>query len=278
MLESHRVAAPELPERQRTEWHANTAKQVNAAAIGGYAEGLEPWELRLFEFVAGGRLRRLGYDAPKRPPRPAPDGAHPLHAEAPLAAVQDPRTDRQATGGSPAAPDRWPTRGRPELGSDLESGAPCRAGRPRRAGPRTCCCQQRLPPAAGPGTRSPPVAGEPAPGTRRLDPRPVVLARPPPQLGRPLRHRGQGEHRHGQQLVGRDVVRPSRVLVRRGAAGRRGRRRRDSRRSVRRRPGASPRPRPSPAPPPAARSARRPPRPPSAAPACSSRRLRADAR
>jgi hypothetical protein len=70
MLESHRVAAPELPEKQRTEWHANTAKQVNAAAIGGYAEGLEPWELRLFEFVAGARLRRLGYDAPRRPPVP----------------------------------------------------------------------------------------------------------------------------------------------------------------------------------------------------------------
>lgn len=70
MLESHRVAAPALPEKQRTEWHANTAKQVNAAAIGGYTEGLEPWELRLLEFVAGGRLRRLGYDAPRRPPVP----------------------------------------------------------------------------------------------------------------------------------------------------------------------------------------------------------------
>ena len=70
MLESHRVAAPELPERQRTEWHANTAKPVNADAIGGYADGLEQWELRLFEYVAGGRLRRLGYDAPERPPLP----------------------------------------------------------------------------------------------------------------------------------------------------------------------------------------------------------------
>ena len=64
------VAAPDLPERQRTEWHANTGKEVTAAAIGGYIEGLDPWELRLFEFVAGSRLRRLGYDAPSRPAVP----------------------------------------------------------------------------------------------------------------------------------------------------------------------------------------------------------------
>ena len=70
MLESHLVAAPDLPEKQRTDWHANTAKQVTTTAIGGYAEGLEPWELRLFEFVAGKQLRRLGYDAPRRPPVP----------------------------------------------------------------------------------------------------------------------------------------------------------------------------------------------------------------
>ena len=70
MLESHLVAAPDLPERQRTEWHANTGKEVNAAAICGYTEGLDPWELRLFEFVAGARLRRLGYDVPSRPALP----------------------------------------------------------------------------------------------------------------------------------------------------------------------------------------------------------------
>jgi hypothetical protein len=72
MLESHLVADQALPERQRTAWHVNTGKKVSAAAVGGYAEGLEPWELRLMEFVAGGRLRRLGYAVPRRPAAPPP--------------------------------------------------------------------------------------------------------------------------------------------------------------------------------------------------------------
>ena len=72
MLESHLSATPTLPERQRAGWHANTGKEVSAAAVGGYTEGLEPDERRLMEFVAGKRLRRLGYDAPRTPPRPKP--------------------------------------------------------------------------------------------------------------------------------------------------------------------------------------------------------------
>jgi hypothetical protein len=74
MLESHLAAAQALPERQRTAWHVNTGKAVSAAAVGSYAEGLDAWELRLMEFVAGGRLRRLGYDVLERQAAP-PVGA-----------------------------------------------------------------------------------------------------------------------------------------------------------------------------------------------------------
>jgi hypothetical protein len=72
MLESDLAAAEALPERQRTGWHANTGKKVSAASVGGYTEGLDAWELRLMEFVAGRRLRRLGYDVPRRSLAPPP--------------------------------------------------------------------------------------------------------------------------------------------------------------------------------------------------------------
>jgi hypothetical protein len=64
MLESHLVAHA-IPERQS--WHANTRREVTDERVGGYSEGLEPWELRLVEYVAGSRLRRLGYDVPESP-------------------------------------------------------------------------------------------------------------------------------------------------------------------------------------------------------------------
>ena len=72
MLESHRMAPQTLPAHQRERWHANTGKEVSAAAVGGYAGALDSDELALMEFVAGKRLRDLGYDAPEVPPRPNP--------------------------------------------------------------------------------------------------------------------------------------------------------------------------------------------------------------
>ena len=72
MLEPQRVADDVLPDRLT--FHPNTRREVTTARIGGYAATLEPWEVRLVEFVAGRRLRRLGYHVPRpaRPPRPLP--------------------------------------------------------------------------------------------------------------------------------------------------------------------------------------------------------------
>jgi len=70
MVESHRVAPQTLPANQREQWHANTAREVSAASVGGYNHGLNEDELRLMEFVARRRLRRLGYDAPRVPALP----------------------------------------------------------------------------------------------------------------------------------------------------------------------------------------------------------------
>ncbi len=68
MLEPHRVAGQAVPDRKH--WHANTRRPLSADSIGGYGEVLGPAEVRLINFVAGRRLRRLGYDAPptRRPP------------------------------------------------------------------------------------------------------------------------------------------------------------------------------------------------------------------
>jgi hypothetical protein len=73
MLESE-VAAAALPERQRLSWHANTGEKVDTRRIGSHATGLEHWERRLMEFVAGRRLRRFGYQVPdsRRLPRLVP--------------------------------------------------------------------------------------------------------------------------------------------------------------------------------------------------------------
>lgn len=72
MLEPSQVAAQVLPDR--ITFHPNTRREVTTSRIGGYAETLEPWEVRLVEFVARRRLRRLGYEVPRvvRPPRPLP--------------------------------------------------------------------------------------------------------------------------------------------------------------------------------------------------------------
>ena len=70
MLQPHRVAAQAVPERKS--WHENTRGAVNSKSVGGYTEVLEPWEIRLMNFVAGRRLRRLGYDVPPRSRPPSP--------------------------------------------------------------------------------------------------------------------------------------------------------------------------------------------------------------
>jgi hypothetical protein len=72
MLEPQRVADDVLPDRLT--FHPNTRREITTSRIGGYAAALEPWEVRLVEFVAGRRLRRLGYSVPRstRPPRPVP--------------------------------------------------------------------------------------------------------------------------------------------------------------------------------------------------------------
>jgi hypothetical protein len=69
MLDSHLVAHV-IPEWQS--WHANTRREVTNERVGGHLADLEPWELRLVEYVAGGRLRSLGYDVPASPGFPRP--------------------------------------------------------------------------------------------------------------------------------------------------------------------------------------------------------------
>ena len=70
MLEPHKVASQAVPARKT--WHENTWLAVSDKSVGGYAEVLDPWELRLMEFVAGRMLRRLGYDVPVRSTPPSP--------------------------------------------------------------------------------------------------------------------------------------------------------------------------------------------------------------
>ena len=68
MLEPSQVADDVLPDR--ITFHPNTRREVTTSRIGGYVATLEPWEVRLVEFVARRRLRRLGYEVPSvvRPP------------------------------------------------------------------------------------------------------------------------------------------------------------------------------------------------------------------
>jgi hypothetical protein len=67
MLQPHEVASEAVPARKS--WHENTRGAVSDKSVGSYREILEPWEIQLFEFVAGRKLRRLGYRT-SRPPRP----------------------------------------------------------------------------------------------------------------------------------------------------------------------------------------------------------------
>lgn len=74
MLEPHRVAAAQVPARKR--WHDGTRAAVTDARVGAHVVDLEPWEVALANFVAGRRLRRLGYDAPARPVPPSVSVLH----------------------------------------------------------------------------------------------------------------------------------------------------------------------------------------------------------
>jgi hypothetical protein len=66
MLEPQTEAA-RLPERQRSNWHRETQKEVGPRRIGAYAEVLTPEELALVEGATGSRMRRLGYDVGAAP-------------------------------------------------------------------------------------------------------------------------------------------------------------------------------------------------------------------
>jgi len=69
MLEPHKVVAQAVPERKT--WHGNTGSAISASSVGSHAQVLEPWELRLMNFVAGRRLRALGYETGRvGPPSP----------------------------------------------------------------------------------------------------------------------------------------------------------------------------------------------------------------
>jgi hypothetical protein len=62
MLQPNRVARKAVPARKRRRHHGRTTDRVDDAAVGRWVEELEPWELRLFESVAGGHLRDRGYE------------------------------------------------------------------------------------------------------------------------------------------------------------------------------------------------------------------------
>ncbi|MGH3342413.1 MAG: sulfotransferase family protein [Carbonactinosporaceae bacterium] len=69
MLEPHKVAEYAVPTWKT--WHTRTADAVDTATVESWREGLEPEELALVEFVAGGRLKANGYrlsGAGGRPP------------------------------------------------------------------------------------------------------------------------------------------------------------------------------------------------------------------
>ena len=75
MLEPGQVASDAVPRRKRRRHHKRTTDQISAQAIGRWADGLEPWEPRLMELVAGRKLRQHGY-ALSQGRRPGP----PAHA------------------------------------------------------------------------------------------------------------------------------------------------------------------------------------------------------
>ena len=70
MLEPHLVAPEAVPVRKS--WHENTRREISTKSVGGYVEALDPWEIQLFEFVAGRKLRRLGYRTARHPRPPSP--------------------------------------------------------------------------------------------------------------------------------------------------------------------------------------------------------------
>lgn len=59
MARPRRIARVAVPRRKK--WHARTRKAVNDAAVGGWEEQLQPWQVELCEAVMGGRLRAHGY-------------------------------------------------------------------------------------------------------------------------------------------------------------------------------------------------------------------------
>ncbi len=61
MTRPRRTAGNAVPRRKK--WHTRTHDEVDAARVGAWQSGLEPWELDLFERVAGSRLRGYGYPA-----------------------------------------------------------------------------------------------------------------------------------------------------------------------------------------------------------------------
>jgi hypothetical protein len=86
MLEPGEVAGDAVPQRKRKRHHQRTTDAVSKQAVGRWAEGLEPWELRLMEFVAA-RPLRARLDLP--PP------------------VQGLTTGRTACSSGAADPQRW---------------------------------------------------------------------------------------------------------------------------------------------------------------------------
>jgi hypothetical protein len=70
MLKPHKVASQSVPLRKS--WHENTRSAVSDRSVGSHTDVLDPWERRLMEFVAGRKLRRLGYEVPRRLAGPSP--------------------------------------------------------------------------------------------------------------------------------------------------------------------------------------------------------------
>lgn len=73
MLAPHRMSPVAVPEGKT--WHRSTRQAVNATAVRRWTSDLAPWELRLIEAVAAGRLRRHGYELSSGH-RPAPPPVH----------------------------------------------------------------------------------------------------------------------------------------------------------------------------------------------------------